>query len=312
MFHGHSLDMSGPFTVRPFNDTCDLCYLVLVRLETNQDPGGAGCAAGYAAPMCIQCDRDYFSHGPQCERCRTSKVVSTAVVVAAVLVLAGLGAAFIWHRRSAESQPTNPSCRTALTQQAKAQVPILLQLCGSAIAINLMQHMPWREMEWTYVLCRHWNWVPGCSVSMSFAVFCCASCSAHCCLHKGQLWTILAMLASTPGPEDRDASKVSEYWELPYIQTLQLSISSLKDIVNLQCKFEARTNGDQHQVLFFSSFFWKGISRGVEAWWLPLCLELCMCMYSSTRLYETFLTGHKVEPVVHKICWVLVFRMSWP
>ena len=84
----------------------------------------------------------------------------------------------------------------------------------------------------------------GCSVSLNFAVFCSASCSAHCCLQKGQLWTILAMLASTLGPEDRDASKLSEYWELPYIQTLQLSISSLKDTVNLQCKFEARTNGD--------------------------------------------------------------------
>ena len=48
---------------------------------------------------------------------------------------------------------------------------------------------------------------------------------------------------------------------------------------------------------FFSSLFWEDISRGVEAWWLPLCLELCMCMYSSTRLYETFRTGHKVESI---------------
>eukprot|EP00434_Breviolum_minutum_P028224 symbB.v1.2.024968.t2/scaffold2399.1/size80101/4 len=159
--------------------------------QVKGDPGGAGCAAGYAAPMCIQCNRDYFSHGQQCERCRTSEVVSNAVVVAAALALAGLGAAFIWHRRNTEGHPTKPSCWTALAQQAKAQVPILLQLC--------------------------------------------------------QLWTILAMLASTLGPEDRDASKLSEYWELPYIQTLQLSISSLKDTVNLQCKFETRTNGDQDQ-----------------------------------------------------------------
>ena len=128
------------------NDTCDLWYLVLVGLEANQDPGGAGCAAGYAAPMCIQCNHGYFSHGQQCERCRTSNVVSSAVVVAAaILVLAGLGAAFIWHRRNTEGHPTNPSCRTALVQQAKAQVPMLLQLCGLAIAINLMEHMPWRE-----------------------------------------------------------------------------------------------------------------------------------------------------------------------
>ena len=78
------------------------------------------------------------------------------------------------------------------------------------------------------------------------------------------------MLASTLlEPDDRDASKLSEYWELPYIQTLQLSISSLKDTVNLQCKFEARTNGDQDQLLCFIVFFSLSciadISRGVEA-----------------------------------------------
>eukprot|EP00434_Breviolum_minutum_P028219 symbB.v1.2.024965.t1/scaffold2399.1/size80101/1 len=159
------------------------CLPPASRCNANlSDPGGAGCAAGYAAPMCIQCNHDYFSHGQQCERCRTSNVVSSAVVVAAVLVLAGLGAAFIWHRRNTEGHPTKPSCWTALAQQAKAQVPILLQLC--------------------------------------------------------QLWTILAVLASTLGSEGRDASKVSEYWEIPYIQTLQLSISSLKDTGNLQCKFD--------------------------------------------------------------------------
>ena len=143
MFHEHSLEHLQYVLL---NDTCDLWYLVLVRLETNQDPGGAGCAAGYAAPMCIQCNHDFFSHGQQCERCRTSDMVSSAVVVAAaILALAGLGAAFIWHRLSTEGHPTKPSCWTALTQQAKAQVPILLQLCGLAIAINLIAHMPWRE-----------------------------------------------------------------------------------------------------------------------------------------------------------------------
>ena len=110
-----------------------------MRLDTNQDPTAAGCAVGYTAPMCIQCDHDYFSHGQQCERCRTSDVVSSAVVVAATITLVGLGAAFFWHRRHAEGHPTEPSSWTALTQQAKAQVPILLQLCGLAIAINCNQ-----------------------------------------------------------------------------------------------------------------------------------------------------------------------------
>ena len=120
---------------------------MLVRLETHQDPTAAGCAVGYTAPMCIHCAHDYFSQGQQCERCRTSDVVSSAVVVAGILALVGLGAAFLWHRRHAEGRPTKPSSWTALTQQAKAQVPILLQLGGLALAINLMAHMPWNGMN---------------------------------------------------------------------------------------------------------------------------------------------------------------------
>ena len=80
----------------------------------------------------------------------------------------------------------------------------------------------------------------GCYVSMSFTVFRSAFCSAHCCPQKGQLWTILAVLASTLGPEDRHASKLSEYWELPYI----------------------RTDGDQDQVVFFFLFILKRYFQG--------------------------------------------------
>ena len=273
--------------------------------------------------MCIQCDHDYFSHGQQCERCRTSDVVSSAVVVAAIIALAGLGAAFIWHRRNAEGHPTKPSSWTALVQQAKAQVPILLQLCGLAIAINLMEHAM-KGMEWmnmigsvalVYVLCSHWNWVVLFQWPLhTFTVFCRASCSAHCCLQKGQLWTILAILASTLGPEDPNASKVSEYWELPYLQTLQLSISSLKDTVNLQCKFEARTDEDQDQVLFLCLFCrcFQGCGSVmitfVSRWYMYIYIYVVDCM--RLFLLDTRLNRLSIK-YVEKL-WVLVFGMSWP
>ena len=70
---------------------------------------------------------------------------------------------------------------------------------------------------------------------------------------KGQLWPVLAVLATKNGngpDQDKDTMRdhggneevgfASAFWEVPYVQALQLSISCLKGAFNLQCKFEAR------------------------------------------------------------------------
>ena len=72
---------------------------------------------------------------------------------------------------------------------------------------------------------------------------------------QGQLWPVLAVLATQTGNGDPDQDKgtiqehkegneevsfASAFWDVPYVQALQLSISSLKGAFNLQCKFEAR------------------------------------------------------------------------
>ena len=72
---------------------------------------------------------------------------------------------------------------------------------------------------------------------------------------QGQLWPVLAILATKTGNGGTDQDKdtiqehkegneevgfASAFWEVPYVQALQLSISSLKGAFNLQCKFEAR------------------------------------------------------------------------
>ena len=71
---------------------------------------------------------------------------------------------------------------------------------------------------------------------------------------QGQLWPVLAVLATQTGNggPDQDTNAMqdhggnqevgfkSAFWEVPYVQALQLSISSLKGAFNLQCKFEAR------------------------------------------------------------------------
>jgi len=50
----------------------------------------------------------------------------------------------------------------------------------------------------------------------------------HC-----QLWAVLAALRKT--------TDASSCWEIPYIETLQFSLSSLKGALNLQCKFDGPT-----------------------------------------------------------------------
>ena len=72
---------------------------------------------------------------------------------------------------------------------------------------------------------------------------------------QGQLWPVLAVLATKTGNggTDQDTNTMqdhkegneevgfaSAFWEVPYVQGLQLSIFSLKGAFNLQCKFEAR------------------------------------------------------------------------
>ena len=94
-----------------------------------------------------------------------------------------------------------------------------------------------------------------CSIYFNFAV------------SQGQLWPVLAVLAAKTGngPEqdtntmqdhggNEGVGFASAFWEVPYVQALQLSISSLKGAFNLQCKFEAQRIKVQKMNTFFHLF----------------------------------------------------------
>ena len=160
------------------------------------------CREGYTDVMCMDCAPKYFSSGNQCERCHDSTTFSTGapiMVAALVLILAVIGGGvWLWmHRNRHPEVRQGPSASSALKEQLRAQVPILLQLC--------------------------------------------------------QLWPVLAILATKTGngrpDQDKDTIQehkegneevgfASAFWEVPYVQALQLSISSLKGAFNLQCKFD--------------------------------------------------------------------------
>ena len=67
-------------------------------------------------------------------------------------------------------------------------------------------------------------------------------------LQLSQLWGVLALLATEkddPGISvgaslgvRRVRERLSTFWEVPYVEVLQLSISSFQDIFNLQCRFD--------------------------------------------------------------------------
>ncbi|CAJ1330203.1 unnamed protein product [Effrenium voratum] len=57
-----------------------------------------------------------------------------------------------------------------------------------------------------------------------------------------QLWTVVATLSSSQeGSNNSKEPSTTALWELPYIQALQLSLSNLKSVFNLQCHYDGPT-----------------------------------------------------------------------
>lgn len=175
------------------------------------------CNDGYMGNMCMECRPGFYSSGKLCKQCtevsssltfqnfwKTSAVAVAVVAVVAAVVLTLL---VVWMRRfSQNAQSDRPTSLTTLKSQLKTQLPLLLQM--------------------------------------------------------GQLWSVLAILAASQSafsgfdgelsstnmfkraadtfdPRNTwDFSTSSTFWEVPYVQVVQLSFSNLKEAFNLQCKFD--------------------------------------------------------------------------
>ena len=107
------------------------------------------CAQGYQEVMCSSCAPDFFSSGESCVKCpKASDLSATPTFIALVLALVlALGAVvWLWVRRPAQTQQP-PRALSALIEQVKAQVPLLLQLCDSAMTSIF------REAEGSSLVC---------------------------------------------------------------------------------------------------------------------------------------------------------------
>ena len=99
--------------------------------------------------MCSSCAPDFFSSGELCVECpKASDLSATPTFIALVLALVlALGAVvWLWVRRPVQIQQP-PSALSALMEQVKAQVPLLLQLCDSVMTFIF------REAEGSKLLC---------------------------------------------------------------------------------------------------------------------------------------------------------------
>eukprot|EP00435_Cladocopium_sp_Y103_P058916 s144_g20.t2 len=172
-------------------------YLCLAAAQCNSQ----NCSTGFAGPLCVDCAAGYRSVRGSCEACSKeppSPFFWSILAASALLLLVAGVVAYLWISRRA----TPPAPRTAplkwkvLQDLAKAQAPVLLQLC--------------------------------------------------------QLWAALAVLSvgkrsadvSREGHEkDLEGSNswISTFWELPYVQTLQLSLNAFKDSMALQCSYDGAT-----------------------------------------------------------------------
>ena len=180
------------------------------------------CAPGYQEVMCSSCAPDFFSSGERCVKCpKASDLSASPTFIALVLALVlALGAVvWLWVRRPVQTQQP-PRALSALMEQVKAQVPLLLQLCDSVMTFTFLGGS---ETQFVLLFDLYFSK----SKSSPFI-----SKSTG----EGQLWAVLAVLA---GKTDGKSSERSPFWELPYVQTIQFSVSSLKGAFNLQCRFEA-------------------------------------------------------------------------
>eukprot|EP00434_Breviolum_minutum_P029494 symbB.v1.2.026081.t1/scaffold2508.1/size77433/1 len=99
------------------------------------------CAPGYQEVMCSSCAPDFFSSGERCVKCpKASDLSATPTFLALVLALVlALGAVvWLWVRRPVQTQQP-PRALSALMEQVKAQVPLLLQLCDSVMTCTFWE-----------------------------------------------------------------------------------------------------------------------------------------------------------------------------
>ena len=147
---------------------------------------------------------------------------------------------------------------------------------------------------------------------------------------KGQLWPVLAILATKTGNGGTDQDKdtiqehkegneevgfASAFWEVRYVQALQLSISSLKGAFNLQCKFEARWIKVQKMNIYlicslFFTFSYIFLERFSESkihftrGWCDGSLHFCIsCTCGSSDRHAVLHVAGAPEARIRHQCW---------
>ena len=182
----------------------------------------SGCAEGYIGVMCMDCAPNFYAAGSACKECQDYDLEfpNPWLFAPVIVIVIAVVALWLWRRRHTEpevQQVRSNSCFSEFKEQIQAQGPILLQHCRWAM--STLSFCVFHFSDYFYIIfllswdCLHW-------FNLCFEI-----------QLQGQLWGVLAALRKT--------TDASSSWEIPYIETLQFSLSSLKGALNLQCKFDA-------------------------------------------------------------------------
>ena len=255
------------------------------------------CAPGYQEVMCSSCAPDFFSSGERCVKCpKASDLSATPTFIALVLALVlALGAVvWLWVRRPVQTQQP-PSALSALMEQVKAQVPLLLQLCDL-----VMTFIFWEAVGSKLLCLFDLYFFHFFSKSKSFPFISKST-------GEGQLWAVLAVLA---GNTDGKSSERSPFWELPYVQTIQFSVSSLKGAFNLQCRFEAWAEIFEQRRNFYNiNLIRHSRNNSYSDGW---CLMCSRCWYWNLLFKETFDQAKQIsflsQTKQNRISWANTWR----
>ena len=181
----------------------------------------SACADGYVGVMCMDCSSNFYAAGRACKECQDYDLEFPSPWLFAPRHRdSGCcpGSLAMEAEKTQNQRCSRYVCKSSFTEfkaQIQAEGPILLQHCRWAMSTLSFCVLHFSDHFYTISF----------NLEIFFVDFIFLS------KLQGQLWAVLAALRKT--------TDASSSWEIPYIETLQFSLSSLKGALNLQCKFDA-------------------------------------------------------------------------
>ncbi|CAE7240212.1 SIK1 [Symbiodinium sp. CCMP2456] len=160
--------------------------------------GGLGCESGYAGPLCMACSETYFEAGRMCIECSEGGFPRWLIKAGVCLMLG-----------------------------------VLLCACAAAVAYFVDHWSPGHRAEQLLQYLEETILGEGVLGNMRKKLL---KNEIPLLIQMCQLWVVVAAFASAVSLA-QDETAGSGLWELPYMETLQLTVENIQELLYLQCYF---------------------------------------------------------------------------